>query len=146
MERLAWQSKSRKANWMTGSGWIAELVEGLVTTLASVGRINLDLMDMRAIINKEGNATLIVGTGLSENPKSVVEMARNSPLNDLPVEGAKGCMIQVEGGPDMTLAHLTELTDSFVSSMDPDCQVIMGARVSDEMVGRLRLVAVVSGI
>ena len=46
----------------------------------------------------------------------------------------------------MTLAHLTELTDSFVSSMDPDCQVIMGARVSDEMVGRLRLVAVVSGI
>ena len=59
MERLAWQSKSRKANWMTGSGWIAELVEGLVTTLASVGRINLDLMDMRAIINKEGNLSLI---------------------------------------------------------------------------------------
>ena len=146
MERLAWQSRRRKTNWMTASGWIAELVEGLVTTLASVGRINLDLMDMRAIINKEGNATLIVGTGASENPKSVVEMARNSPLNDIPVEGAKGCMIQVEGGPDMTLAHLTELTDSFVSSMDPDCQVIMGARVSDEMVGKLRLVAVVSGI
>ena len=146
MERLAWQSRRRKTNWMTGSGWIAELVEGLVTTLASVGRINLDLMDMRAIINKKGNATLIVGTGVSENPKSVVEMARNSPLNDIQVEGAKGCMIQVEGGPDMTLAHLTELTDSFVSSMDPDCQVIMGARVSDEMVGKLRLVAVVSGI
>jgi|TARA_B100001094_G_scaffold226587_1_gene221017 cell division protein FtsZ len=146
MERLAWQSRRRKTNWMSGSGWIAELVEGLVTTLASVGRINLDLMDMRAIINKKGNATLIVGTGTTENPKSVVEMARNSPLNDIPVEGAKGCMIQVEGGPDMTLANLTELTDSFVSSMDPDCQVIMGARVTDEMIGKLRLVAVVSGI
>lgn len=146
MERLAWQSRRRKTNWMTGSGWIAELVEGLVTTLASVGRINLDLMDMRAIINKKGNATLIVGTGTTDNPRSVVDMARNSPLNDIPVEGAKGCMIQVEGGPDMTLANLTELTDSFVSSMDPNCQVIMGARVTDEMIGKLRLVAVVSGI
>ena len=146
MERLAWQSRRRKTNWMTGSGWIAELVEGLVTTLASVGRINLDLMDMRAIINKKGNATLIVGTGTTDNPKSVVDMARNSPLNDIPVEGARGCMIQVEGGPDMTLANLTELTDSFVSSMDPNCQVIMGARVTDEMIGKLRLVAVVSGI
>ena len=146
MERLAWQSKRRKTEWITGSGWIEELVEGLVTTLARVGRINLDLMDMRAIINKEGNATLIVGTGSSESPNSVVEMARNSPLNDVSIDGAKGCMIQVEGGPDMTLSHLTELTDSFVSSMDPDCQVIMGARVSDEMVGKLRLVAIVSGI
>ena len=146
MERLAWQSRRRKTNWMTGSGWIAELVEGLVTTLASVGRINLDLMDMRAIINKKGNATLIVGTGTTDNPKSVVDMARNSPLNDIPVEGARGCMIQVEGGPDMTLANLTELTNSFVSSMDPNCQVIMGARVTDEMIGKLRLVAVVSGI
>ena len=146
MERLAWQSRRRKTNWMLGSGWIGELVEGLVTTLASVGRINLDLMDMKAIINKNGNATLIVGTGSSENPSSVVEMARNSPLNDVTIEGAKGCMIQVEGGPDMTLSHLTELTDTFVSQMDPDCQVIMGARVSDEMIGKLRLVAVVSGI
>ena len=82
----------------------------------------------------------------TDNPKSVVDMARNSPLNDIPVEGARGCMIQVEGGPDMTLANLTELTDSFVSSMDPNCQVIMGARVTDEMIGKLRLVAVVSGI
>ena len=104
MERLAWQSRRRKTNWMIGSGWIGELVEGLVTTLASVGRINLDLMDMKAIINKNGNATLIVGTGSSENPSSVVEMARNSPLNDVTIEGAKGCMIQVEGGPDMTLS------------------------------------------
>ena len=55
-------------------------------------------------------------------------------------------MIQVEGGPDMTLSHLNEVTDAFVSSLDSDCQVIMGARASDEMVGRIRLVAVVSGL
>ena len=128
MERLAWQARQRKTDWITGSGWIEELIEGLVTTIAEVGTINLDLMDMRSIIEKPGNATLIVGTGTTEIPGSVVEMARNSPLSELEIQGAKGCLVQLEGGPDMTLSHLDQITDAFVSSMDPDCQVIMGAR------------------
>ena len=146
MERLAWQARNRDSDWRTGSGWIEALIEGLVTTLAKVGKINLDLMDLRTVINRPGNATLIVGTGTTDRPDKVVVEARKSPLSDLSVEGARGCMIQVEGGPDMTLAHLNEVTETFVSSLDPDCQVIMGARVSDEMVGRIRLVAVVSGL
>ena len=146
MERLAWQARNRDSDWRTGSGWIEDLVEGLVTTLAKVGKINLDLMDLRTVINRPGNATLIVGTGTTDRPDKVVVEARKSPLSDLSVEGARGCMIQVEGGPDMTLAHLNEVTEAFVSSLDPDCQVIMGARASDEMVGRIRLVAVVSGL
>ena len=146
MERLAWQARNRDSDWRTGSGWIGDLVEGLVTTLAKVGMINLDLMDLRTVINRHGNATLIVGTGTTDRPDKVVVEARKSPLSDLSVEGARGCMIQVEGGPDMTLAHLNEVTEAFVSSLDPDCQVIMGARASDEMVGRIRLVAVVSGL
>ena len=146
MERLAWQARNRDSDWRTGSGWIEDLIEGLVTTLAKVGKINLDLMDLRTVINRPGNATLIVGTGTTDRPDKVVVEARKSPLSDLSVEGARGCMIQVEGGPDMTLAHLNEVTEAFVSSLDPDCQVIMGARASDEMVGRIRLVAVVSGL
>ena len=146
MERLAWQARNRDSDWRTGAGWIWDLVEGLVTTLAKVGKINLDLMDLRTVINRPGNATLIVGTGTTDRPDKVVVEARKSPLSDLSVEGARGCMIQVEGGPDMTLAHLNEVTEAFVSSLDPDCQVIMGARASDEMVGRIRLVAVVSGL
>ena len=146
MERLAWQARNRDSDWRTGSGWIEDLIEGLVTTLAKVGKINLDLMDLRTVINRPGNAPLIVGTGTTDRPDKVVGEARKSPLSDLSVDGARGCMIQVEGGPDMTLAHLNEVTETFVSSLDPDCQVIMGARVSDEMVGRIRLVAVVSGL
>ena len=54
--------------------------------------------------------------------------------------------IQVEGGPDMTLGHLNSVSEAFVSTLDDDCQVILGARASDDMAGRLRLVAVVSGL
>ena len=146
LERLAWQARHRNSDWKLGSEWIGELIEGLVTTLARVGKINLDLMDLRTIIDRPGNATLLVGTGSTDDPLGVVRMARDSPLSEIDVFGAKGCLIQVEGGPDMTLAHLDAVSEGFVSLLDNDCQVILGARASDELAGRLRLVAVVSGL
>ena len=146
MERLAWYARSRDEDWQSGSGWIQDLVEGLVTTLAKVGKLNLDLMDLRTVVEHQGGATLIVGTGSVVDPLQIVELAKRSPLTEVDVSGAKGCLIQVEGGPDMTLSHLNQLSESLVSSLHPDCQVILGARASDEMVGRLRLVAVVSGL
>tara|TARA_Y100000589_G_scaffold322946_1_gene356722 strand:- start:215 stop:1120 length:906 start_codon:yes stop_codon:yes gene_type:complete len=146
LERLAWQARHRKSDWKMGSEWIGELIEGLVTTLARVGKMNLDLMDLRTIVGRPGNATLIVGNGTTSDPDEAVRMARNSPLSEISIDGAKGCMIQVEGGPDMTLGHLNMVSEAFVSTLDEDCQVILGARASDDLVGRLRLVAVVSGL
>ena len=146
LERLAWQARHRESDWKMGSEWIGELIEGLVTTLARVGKMNLDLMDLRTIVARPGNATLIVGNGATSDPDEVVRMARNSPLSEISIDGAKGCMIQVEGGPDMTLGHLNMVSEAFVSTLDEDCQVILGARASDDLVGRLRLVAVVSGL
>ena len=146
MERLAWYARARDEDWQSGSGWIQDLVEGLVTTLAKVGKLNLDLMDLRTVVEHQGGATLIVGTGSVVDPLQVVDLARRSPLTEVDVSGAKGCLIQVEGGPDMTLHHLNQLSESLVSTLHHDCQVILGARASDEMVGKLRLVAVVSGL
>tara|TARA_Y100000588_G_scaffold360111_1_gene419675 strand:- start:3050 stop:3955 length:906 start_codon:yes stop_codon:yes gene_type:complete len=146
LERLAWQARYRDSDWKLGSEWIGELIEGLVTTLAKVGKMNLDLMDLRTIVQRPGNATLIVGNGTTDNPDEVVRMARKSPLSDTSIDGAKGCLIQVEGGPDMTLGHLNLVSEAFVSTLDDDCQVILGARASDDLAGRLRLVAVVSGL
>lgn len=146
MERLAWYARARKDDWQTGSGWIQDLIQGLVTTLGRVGKMNLDLMDLRTVVEHPGKATLIVGVGSISNPMEVVEVARQSPLANTDVTGARGCLIQVEGGPDMTLSHLNEVSESFISSLHPDCQVLLGARASDEMVGQLRLVAVVSGL
>ena len=146
LERLAWQARHRESDWKLGSEWIGELIEGLVTTLARVGKMNLDLMDLRTVVGRPGNATLIVGNGTTDDPDGVVRMARDSPLSEISVDGAKGCMIQVEGGPDMTLGHLNTVSEAFVSTLDDDCQVILGARASEDMAGRLRLVAVVSGL
>ena len=146
LERLSWQARQRDLDWKEGAGWIEELVEGLLMTFANVGKINLDLMDFRTIVERPGDATILVGSGSNNSLSDVVKKARQSPLSDLSVDGAKGCWIQVEGGPDMTIYHLNQVTDEFVSILDPDCQVLLGARASDEMIGRIRIVAVVSGL
>ncbi len=146
LERLSWQARQRDLDWKEGAGWIEELVEGLLMAFANVGKINLDLMDFRTIVERPGDATILVGSGSNNSLSDVVKKARQSPLSDLSVDGAKGCWIQVEGGPDMTIYHLNQVTDEFVSRLDPDCQVLLGARASDEMIGRIRIVAVVSGL
>ena len=146
LERLSWQSKERKLDWKKGAGWIEELVEGLLSTLAKVGKINLDLMDFKTIVEHPGEATILVGSGPTNSLSEIVKNALQSPLSNLEVDGAKGCWIQVEGGPDMTISHLNKVTEEFVSLLDSDCQVLLGARSSDEMIGRVRVVAVVSGL
>tara|TARA_B100000900_G_scaffold405504_1_gene415201 strand:+ start:848 stop:1762 length:915 start_codon:yes stop_codon:yes gene_type:complete len=146
LERLSWQSKERKLDWKKGAGWIEELVEGLLSTLAKVGKINLDLMDFKTIVEHPGEATILVGSGPTSSLSEVVKNALKSPLSNLKIDGAKGCWIQVEGGSDMTIYHLNEVTEKFVSLLDSDCQVLLGARSRDEMIGRIRVVAVVSGL
>ena len=146
LERLSWQSKERKLDWKKGAGWIEELVEGLLSTLAKVGKINLDLMDFRTIVEHPGEATILVGSGPTNSLSEVVKTAFQSPLSNLDIDGAKGCWIQVEGGPDLTIYQLNTVTEEFVSRLDSNCQVLMGARSTDEMIGRVRVVAVVSGL
>ena len=75
MERLAWYARSRDEDWQSGSGWIQDLVEGLVTTLAKVGKLNLDLMDLRTVVEHQGGATLIVGTGSVVDPLQIVAVS-----------------------------------------------------------------------
>ena len=103
-------------------------------------------MDFRTIVEHPGEATILVGSGPTNSLSQVVKTALQSPLSDLNVDGAKGCWIQVEGGPDMTIYHLNKVTEEFVSMLDSNCQVLLGARSSDKMVGRIRVVAVVSGL
>ena len=103
-------------------------------------------MDFRTIVEHSGEATILVGSGPTDSLSEVVKTALQSPLSDLDVDGAKGCWIQVEGGPDMTIYHLNTVTEEFVSMLDSNCQVLLGARSSDEMIGRIRVVAVVSGL
>ena len=146
LDRMAWQARERGVDWQQGSAWVEELVEGLMRTLGNVGLINLDLMDLRAIVSKSGGSTLLVAEGHCDEAQSLYERARESPLAAMSVGGATGCLLQVEGGPHMTLKQVEAVADAFTGGLSIDAQVIIGARVSPDLEDRMRVVAIVSGL
>ena len=62
-----------------GAEWVEDLVDGLVRTLLRMGLINLDLMDLRAIVEKDGKSTLLVGMGDPDEPEKILESAMMAP-------------------------------------------------------------------
>ena len=146
LDRLAYQAREKGQQWQMGSEWISDLVDGIVRTLLRMGLINLDLMDLRAIVNQNGDATMFVGVGKPDDPKGILKSALMAPLAELDVRGAKGCLVQVEGGPGMTIGQVDAVATLFTSTLDDDAQVILGARVSEDLIDTIRVVTVLSGI
>ncbi|MBJ24394.1 MAG: hypothetical protein CMB64_06970 [Euryarchaeota archaeon] len=146
LDRLALRSRERGLNWEKDSGWVEDLSTGVIQTLAKVGLINLDLMDLRSIITREGGSTMFVAQGNPDNPEELFSKTMSSPLEGVSISGAKGCLIQVEGGPDLTLGQVDSVAEAFTKGLDKEAQVIFGARVSDELEGLVRVVAVLSGL
>ena len=146
LDRMAWQARERGVNWQRGSAWVEELSEGLMRTLSQVGLINLDLMDLRAIVSKSGMATMMVAEGECDDAIGLFNKARNAPMAALAVEGAEGCLLQVEGGPHMTLKQVESVANAFTTGLCENAQVIIGARVTPELGSRMRVVAIVSGL
>ena len=146
LERLVRQAREKGRSWQMGAEWVEDLVDGLVRTLMRMGLINLDLMDLRAIVDQEGMATMLVGIGRPDDPRGILESALKAPLAELDVGGAKGCLIQVEGGLGMTIGQVDAVAELFTSALDDDAQVILGARVSEDLIDTIRVVTLLSGI
>jgi cell division protein FtsZ len=146
LERLARQAREKGTAWQMGAEWIEDLVDGLVRTLLRMGLINLDLMDLRAIVDNEGGATMLVGVGRADDPEGILNSAMMAPLAELDVGGAKGCLIQIEGGLGMTIGQVETVASMFTAALDVDAQVILGARVSEDLHDSIRVVTLLSGI
>ncbi len=146
LDRLAWQARERGTDWRLGASWVEEFVEGLVRTLMRLGLINLDMMDLKTIVGHPGGSTLLVGTGNPEDANGLLKDALSAPLANLSLDGAKACLLQIEGGQGMTVGQVGLIADAFTARFDDDAQVILGARVSEDLQGSIRVVAVVSGL
>ncbi len=146
LDRLARQARQQGQTWQMGAEWIEDLVDGLIRTLMKMGLINLDLMDLRAIVDQEGEATMLVGSGRPDDPESILQSAMMAPLSALDVGGASACLIQVEGGLGMTIGQVDAVANIFTDALDDDAQVILGARVSEDLEDTIRVVTLLAGI
>ncbi|MBD3196911.1 MAG: cell division protein FtsZ [Candidatus Lokiarchaeota archaeon] len=128
---------------------LATMVKGITETISLPSLINLDYADVKTILGTGG--VTIVGVGESSGKDNRVDEAindaLNSPLLDVDIDGAKGALIHICGGNDMTLAEANSVASKISDRMDvKDSMVIWGARVSDEFEGFLRVMLLVTGI
>jgi cell division protein FtsZ len=122
---------------------------GCVTDLiVKEGLINLDFADVKAVMRDMGRA--MMGTGEATGPdrsKIAAEAAIANPLFDeASVRGAKGVLISISGGPDMTLFEVDEAATHIRESVDADADIIVGAIFDDALAGKFRVSVVATGL
>ncbi|MCX8033221.1 MAG: cell division protein FtsZ [Thermoleophilia bacterium] len=119
-------------------------VQGICDLVTTPGIINLDLADVRTIMSGAGTGHMGVGHARGEGrARKAAEMALNSSLLESSIEGARGILLNVSGGPSMTLHEITEAAETVGAAADPEANIIFGA-VVDEALGDYLWVTVVA--
>ncbi len=125
---------------------LGQAVGGIADIITTPGLVNVDFADVKTIMSDAGSALLGVGTGVGENRAQMAARAAvSSPLLDLSIEGAKGILFNIAGGPDLTMFEVDEAARIISGSADPDANVIFGAVVKDGITDQVRITVIATG-
>ncbi len=142
-ERTTFAEAFRMADDVLYSG-----VRGITDLMIMPGLINLDFADVRTIM--KGMGTAMMGMGEGEGEGRALEAARcaidNPLLDDVSMRGAKGVLINITGGYDMTLFELDEAANEIRREVDADANIILGSTFDAELEGRIRVSVVAAGV
>ncbi len=123
-------------------------VKGVTDLMVRPGLINLDFADVRAVMDEMGKA--MMGTGEATGENRAVQAAEkaiaNPLLDEISLHGAKGVLINITGGYDLTLFELDEAANIIREKVDPDANIIVGSTLDTNMEGTLRVSVVATGI
>jgi cell division protein FtsZ len=126
---------------------LANAVKGIAELITKAGLVNLDFADIRTVMGKGGVALIGVGESDSENRAiEAVEKAVNNPLLDVDISGANGALINICGGPDMTLEEARKIVETISDKLDPDAKIIWGAQISEDLHDTIRTLIIVTGV
>ncbi|KAA5801563.1 cell division protein FtsZ [Alkalicaulis satelles] len=123
-------------------------VRGITDLMVMPGLINLDFADVRTVMNEMGKA--MMGTGEASGEKRAIEAANNAInnplLDDVSMKGAKGVLINITGGMDMTLYEVDEAANRIRDEVDEDANIIVGSTFDEALDGVIRVSVVATGI
>ncbi|MEK6916759.1 MAG: cell division protein FtsZ [Nanoarchaeota archaeon] len=126
---------------------LTNAVKGIAELVTRAGLVNLDFADIKAIMGSGGVALIGVGESDTENRAiEAVEKAIENPLLDVDITGATGALINVSGGPDMTLNEARKVVETVSSRLDEDARVIWGASISEDLVGSIKTILIITGV
>ncbi len=126
---------------------ITTMIQGVTETISKPSLVNLDYADVKAIMNEGGVAVVGYGESDTKNKgKEAIHEALSNPLLDVDFEGANGALMHVAGGSDLTLNEINEVGQTVKERLDAQAQVIWGARVKEELQGKLQVISIVTGV
>ncbi|ACL15552.1 cell division protein FtsZ [Methanosphaerula palustris] len=122
-------------------------VKGITELITMPGLVNLDFADVRTVMERGGVAMIGMGESDSED-KAIdsVKKALRSPLLDVEISGATAALVNVVGGPDMTMEEAEGVVQEVYNRIDPSARIIWGAQVDPDMEHKMRTMLVVTGV
>jgi len=113
-------------------------VQGICDMITLPGLINLDFADVRTVIRDAGEALLGIGyAGGGNRAAEAAQAAISSALLETPIDGAKGVLLGITGGPDLSLMEVSDAADIVAAAADPDANIIFGAAIDPELTGQV---------
>lgn len=126
---------------------VSTMIKGITETITQPSLVNLDYADVKAIMHSGGVAAIGVGeSDSSGRAKEAVEKAMSHPLLEMEVSGANGAIVQIIGGEDLKLDEINEIGESVYKRMNPEAQVIWGARILPEYAGKIHVITIITGV
>ena len=122
-------------------------VKGISDIITCPGLVNVDFADIRSVMTEAGTALLGIGIGSGRSRAlEAAQAAMNSPLLEAArIDGAKGCVINITGGKDMTLEDMTSASEIIYDVVDQEANIIVGAVVDEAMEGEIQVTAIATG-
>ncbi len=122
-------------------------VKGITELITKPGLVNLDFADVRTVMEKGGVAMIGLGeAGADTKASESIREALRSPLLDVDISGAKAALVNVTGGPDMSIEEAEGVVEEIYDRIDPDARIIWGTSIDEQLDGQMRTMVVVTGV
>lgn len=131
----------RVADSVLGQG-----VQGISDLIVMPGLVNVDFADVKTIMSNAGSSLMGIGVGSGEGRAvNAAKQAVLSPLLEVSIDGAKGILFNITGGPDLTMNEVDEAAKIITSAADPDANIIFGATIDDNLIDVVRITVIATG-
>ena len=126
---------------------LTNAVKGTTELVTTSGLVNLDFADIRAVMVNGGVSLIGMGESDTENRAiEAVEKAIENPLLDVDISNASGALVNIVGGPDMSLDECKSIIEEIGNKLNPDAKLIWGAQISEDMDKSMRVLLIVTGV
>ncbi len=140
-KNMSLQEAFKLADSVLGQG-----VQGISDLITMPGLINVDFADVKTIMSNAGSALMGIGVAGGENrAAAAARMAIASPLLEVSIEGAKGVLFNIVGGPDLGMNEVNEAAQVIAQAADPDANIIFGATIKEDQLDQVKVSVIATG-